>query len=392
MPPPPTQATVTSVQVAPAALQLVEGTTGVLVATARDAQGNLVPGATFTWSSQASNVATVSGTGTVTAVVAGSTIVSATSGGVQGAATVTVTPALLLIVSPTTATTTAGGSVTFSVTALDANGNVRPTPAVTWTSSNTAVATVSSNGVATGVSAGTALISARAGNLISSPGGLNVTNPGRCDDIASRTTFTALISWTWGRNEVNRENHEISVLHRVNLTSALTRISSPLDDEQTWQGLVTGNASVTDYDINNNSLPPNRTTLSGSGNVLSTFNGSPLPGVTLKVHLPTCTYRWEATAWIDMVLTAPDGRTDRSPLPIGTLRLGWRPLGSWTRNGFTGPQPYLWNAYGLSWLTMPGNSLADSYIPEGFGQLYFVKPLNPADLTAPGPSGAWVFN
>lgn len=392
MPAPPTQVAVASVQVAPSSLQLLEGTTGALTATGRDAQGNLVPGASFTWSSQASAVATVSNTGSVSAIAAGSTIVSATSGGVQGSATVTVTPALLLSVAPLMATTAAGGSVAFTVTARDVNGNVYPTPPVTWSSSNLAVATVSSSGVATGVAAGIALISANSPNYVSTPGGLTVTTAGRCNDIASRTTVNALISWDWARNEINRDNHEIGVLHRTNLTGTLTRTSAPLDDEQTWVGPLGGNGSVTDYDINKNSLPPNRTNLSGSGNVLTSVNGNPLPGATLSVDLLTCTYRFEATPWVDMVLTEPDGRIERSPLPIGTLHVGWRALGPWAQSSsIVGPQPYLFDAHGLTWLFTPGNALKDAYIPQGFGQLFFVKPTGPSDLTVPGPRAGWAF-
>lgn len=392
VPAPPTQVAVASVQVAPASLQLLEGATGALVATARDAQGNVVSGASFTWASQANNVATVSNTGSVAAIAAGSTIVSATSGGVQGSATVTVTPALLLSVAPLMATTAAGGSVTFTVTARDVNGTVYPTPPVTWSSSNLAVATVSSSGVATGVAAGTALISASSPTYLSTPGGLTVTTAGRCNDIASRTTVNALITWDWARNEINRENHEIGVLHRANLTSTLTRTSAPLDDEQTWVGPLAGNGSVTDYDINLNSLPPNRTNISGSGNVLPSVNGIPLPDATFSVDLLTCTYRFEVTPWVDMVLTEPDGRTERSPLPIATLRVAWRPLGSWTQtSSIAGPQPYLFDAHGLTWLLTPGNALKDAYLPQGFGQLFFTKPLGPNDLTVPGPRGGWAF-
>jgi Bacterial Ig-like domain (group 2) len=388
----PNQAVVASVQVAPSSLNLLEGTTGALAATARDAQGNVLPGAAFTWTSQATNVATVSSNGTVTALVTGTTIVSATSGGVQGSATVNVTPALVLTVSPLTATTTAGGSVAFSVTAKDVNGRLYPTPPVTWSSLNPAVATVSSTGVATGVAAGTTAIVASASPYVPGAGALAVTTTGRCNDIASRTTFAALITWQFARNETNRENHEIGVLHRTSLASTLSRVSSPLEDEQSWTGPLSGTASVTDYDINNNSPPPNRSTMSGGGNVLASVNGNPLPGVTLTVDLLTCTYRFETTPWIDMVLTEPDGRTEKSPLPLGTLWVGWRPLGAWAQTGvIVSPQPYLWDAHGITWLTLPGNAFKDAYFPHGFGQLFFVKPVNPTDLTVPGPSGGWTF-
>ncbi|PYP39707.1 MAG: hypothetical protein DMD43_10270, partial [Gemmatimonadetes bacterium] len=65
-------------------------------------------------------------------------------------------------VTPSTASLTTGGTVQLSATLKDANGN--PTSgSVSWSSSNTSFATVSTSGVATGVAAGTATITATSG-------------------------------------------------------------------------------------------------------------------------------------------------------------------------------------------------------------------------------------
>lgn len=64
-----------------------------LSATLRDATGASVTGRTITWVSSASGVATVSAQGLVTAVAAGSAVVSANAEGVIGSATITVRPA-----------------------------------------------------------------------------------------------------------------------------------------------------------------------------------------------------------------------------------------------------------------------------------------------------------
>lgn len=63
-------------------------------------------------------------------------------------------------VTPSTLSVTAAAGVNHSKTIRATLGSKRATNAVTWTSSNTAVATVSANGVVTGVAAGTANVTA----------------------------------------------------------------------------------------------------------------------------------------------------------------------------------------------------------------------------------------
>lgn len=84
---------VSQVQVTPGAAALVLGGTASaqLTAVARDAEGGVLADREFTWSSSQASVATVSASGLVTAVAAGSATISATSEGVHGTATVTVT-------------------------------------------------------------------------------------------------------------------------------------------------------------------------------------------------------------------------------------------------------------------------------------------------------------
>src|SRR5439155_18708328 len=67
------------------------GQTVQLTATPRDANGNVLSGRTITWSSDNATVATVSTSGLVTAKVAGSAMITATSEGQSGSASITVT-------------------------------------------------------------------------------------------------------------------------------------------------------------------------------------------------------------------------------------------------------------------------------------------------------------
>jgi len=88
-----TPASVASVVVSPTSTSLFVGNTLQLAAALKDAGGNTLTGRTVTWASSTPAVATVNSSGLVTAVAAGSAMMTATSEGVKGTATVTVTAA-----------------------------------------------------------------------------------------------------------------------------------------------------------------------------------------------------------------------------------------------------------------------------------------------------------
>src|SRR5438094_921476 len=96
----------------------------------------------------------------------GSFRVSATShpDGTTGNATVTVagcpTPVASVTVTPTAPTVQVGQTVQLTATPKDANGNPLSGRVVTWSSNNTAVATVDGNGLVTGVTGGSAIVTA----------------------------------------------------------------------------------------------------------------------------------------------------------------------------------------------------------------------------------------
>lgn len=76
-------------------------------------------------------------------------------------------------VSPSPATVRVGGTQTFTAVAKDANGNV-VNASFTWTSSDTAVATIGATGVASAIAVGTTTITATTGG-VSGSANLNVT-------------------------------------------------------------------------------------------------------------------------------------------------------------------------------------------------------------------------
>lgn len=81
---------VASVEVLPASASVVVGGTVQLTATPKDASGLPLTGRPITWSTNASGVATVSGTGLVTGAGAGPSTITATSEGKSGSSSVTV--------------------------------------------------------------------------------------------------------------------------------------------------------------------------------------------------------------------------------------------------------------------------------------------------------------
>src|SRR3989475_51848 len=149
---------VSSVTVSPATANVFVGATTQLSATPKDAAGNVLTGRAVAWTSSNAAIATVSAAGLVTGVAAGSAMITATSEGQSGTASVTVAivPVASVTVSPATAVVLVGATVQLTTTLKDAAGNVLSGRSVTWASGTPAVATVSSTGLVTGVAAGAA--------------------------------------------------------------------------------------------------------------------------------------------------------------------------------------------------------------------------------------------
>jgi hypothetical protein len=147
---------------------LTQGSTTQAVATLRDAAGNELTGRTITWESASTGVASVSATGAVVAVGAGSVLITATSEGKSGSAMLTVNLASVASVTVSLATPRVGvGGLSQGGAVLrDASGNVLSGRVVAWTSSNPAVATVlATGGLVTGVGLGTSTITAKSEGL-----------------------------------------------------------------------------------------------------------------------------------------------------------------------------------------------------------------------------------
>jgi trimeric autotransporter adhesin len=174
--------TVSSIFITPSAATVGVGqmTTLAAYATYSDGTQNQISGNSVGWSSSATNIASVSSPGgAVTGVALGTATITASSQGVSGTATVNVTISNItsLVITttqgstqPITTATINGTTGTLQFYAY-ANGspNNDVTQSVTWTSSNTSVATIASggtsgNGLASAVAAGTTNITATTTN------------------------------------------------------------------------------------------------------------------------------------------------------------------------------------------------------------------------------------
>lgn len=153
---------VQSVEVSGVAAALQPGDTVRLAAIVRSSTGQVLSGRTPTWSSADTAVAVVSASGLVTARGAGAATIIARVDGKQGSSALVVQeppppPVQSVVVTPTAVTVDASEVVEFEAVALDINGAPLER-AITWRSTNHAVALVDPSGAVLAVAPGTAQI------------------------------------------------------------------------------------------------------------------------------------------------------------------------------------------------------------------------------------------
>ena len=161
-PPPVDPPRATTVVVTPATVELTAlGEVVRFTAQVRDQHGSEMAAAVV-WSSGDASVATVDATGLVTAAGNGTATITAMAGAASGNASVTVAQAVSAVaVSPVADTLVArGDTVRLTAEASNANGHAVEGAEFTWTSGDTAVATVDATGLATSVGSGEAEITA----------------------------------------------------------------------------------------------------------------------------------------------------------------------------------------------------------------------------------------
>lgn len=149
---------VTGVTMSQTSATLADGATLDLNATVAPANAT---NKSVSWTSSNTSVATVNSSGLVSAVSAGSATITVTTADGNKTATCVITvtatsiPVTSVSISQTSATLEDGETIDLNETILPANATNK---SVSWTSSNTSVATVNSTGLVTAVSAGSATI------------------------------------------------------------------------------------------------------------------------------------------------------------------------------------------------------------------------------------------
>jgi 6-phosphogluconolactonase (cycloisomerase 2 family) len=171
-----TTATLVSISVTPAALAIAKGTQQQFTATGTytdNSTQDLTTAVTWNTTGSAATISNAGGSqGLATGADVGQSILSATLGSVAGSSTLTVTAATLVSigVTPATPSISNGTQQLFTATGTYTDHSTQDlTTSVTWSSSNTAIASVDnsagSKGLASAVAAGSTTISAALGTV-----------------------------------------------------------------------------------------------------------------------------------------------------------------------------------------------------------------------------------
>src|SRR5579872_6999720 len=180
-------AKLSSIKVSAANANPTVGDTDQLTATGKYRDGSTQDlTSSVTWTTSPAGLATVSAGGVLTAQTAGAVSVTAAMGGVSGSASVTIAPKLVSIaITPATQTIAASTKLQFVATGTYSDNSTQAiTGSVSWSSSNSAVASISdttpTKGLALGVSAGstniTASMTTSSGTITSPAAVLTVTS------------------------------------------------------------------------------------------------------------------------------------------------------------------------------------------------------------------------
>lgn len=160
-----------SITIEPATLSLYAEGTATLSATVLPADCS---DKSVTWTSSNTAVATVSDSGVVKAIAAGTATVTATTvNGLKATCNVTVTAKYPTSVTVAPATGSLYETETFQLNATIAPADVQE-KTLTWSSSDTSLATVDANGLVKAVKSGTVTITAKAGNGVSGSASLTI--------------------------------------------------------------------------------------------------------------------------------------------------------------------------------------------------------------------------
>ncbi len=165
-------AVLVSLAVTPSNATVPKGETQQLTATGTYSDGSTQNiSSSVTWSASASGVATVNGTGLLSAQAVGSTTITAVSGAINGADTITVgSPVVLSIaVTPAAPSVALGYKQQFKATGTYSDGTIADlTATATWSTAPPTVATVNASGLAASLKVGASGVTATSGSVAGS--------------------------------------------------------------------------------------------------------------------------------------------------------------------------------------------------------------------------------
>jgi hypothetical protein len=231
-----------SIKVSAANANPTVGQTDQLTATGKYGDGSSQDlTSSVAWTVTPAALATVGSGGVLTAQASGTAAIAATMGGVTGSANLTIAPKLVSIaVTPATRTIAASTKQQFIATGTYSDNSTQPiTGSVTWSSSNTGVASISTNsptqGLATGIGAGTTTITATSGS-ISGTATLTVTSASATSlAIAGPTSIALFVSQQFTVTATFSDGSTQDVTNVATWSSSSSSVATI-----TVSGLVTG--------------------------------------------------------------------------------------------------------------------------------------------------------
>lgn len=284
-----TAATLVSIQVTPASPSIAVGDTSQLTATGIYSDGSKHNVTTsVAWSSSSASIASISNTsgsnGLARGIAVGSATITAAQDGVSGTTSLTVTAATLVSigVTPATPTIAKGTTVQLLATGVYSDGSMHDlTGSVSWSSSNSSVASVStangSGGLATGNAVGTAAITASFGSITGTANltvtaatlvSIGVTSTSNSVAAGLTTQFTATGIYT--------DNSHQNITTAVNWASS-DPSKATISNAIGYDGLATG-------------VSPGTVTITASLNGISgTANLTVNPGTLLSIDVSAAT-------------------------------------------------------------------------------------------------------
>ncbi len=271
---------VKSIALTPAAATITEGETTTFAATARDANGAIIPNISFAFSLRnaappdaAVITTTTAATVTVRGARAGSTeIIARTDGLTSNAATLTVKPLppriMRVEISPSSAAINRGGTQVFTARAFDENNREATEAAFAFTSGDAGIAAVAANGTARGVGIGavkiTAATSDNRGGTVTGAASLTIRIPIVINeflaDVPPDDAATEAIEGDANQDGV-RDSDNDEFIELLNTSSEPVDIS----------GVLLADATATRFTV-----PPN-TTLPAGGALVVFGGGTPSP-------------------------------------------------------------------------------------------------------------------